>query len=128
MEISGKCVKILGEQRFVSQRTGNEFVKNGFVIETSGEYPKKVCFTVIGSEKYANMHIEVGRSYNVSFDVESREWKERWFTELTAWRADALTAENDAKEEPAKAAPAASAVVYPEDKPKQQENNDDLPF
>lgn len=90
MELQGKCIKILETQRFVSQKSGQEYIKNFFVIETSGQYPKKVSFSVMGSEKFAQMGIRVGATYNVSFDIESREYKERWYTELSAWKAIAI--------------------------------------
>lgn len=86
-DITGKVIKILDAQRFVSQKNGNEYVRNTFVLETSGQHPKKVAFSVMGAERLAQMGIVVGGQYSVSFDVESREWKERWFTECNAWKA-----------------------------------------
>lgn len=41
----------------------------------------------MGDDKFKSMGIAVGGTYNVFFDVESREWKERWFTECSAWKA-----------------------------------------
>ena len=90
MEISGKIVKVLDTQRFVSQRNGNEYVKNVFVIETQGNYPKRVAFSVMGEDKFTQMGIVVGGTYNVSFDVESREWQGKWFTECQAWRVQRI--------------------------------------
>lgn len=90
MEISGKCIKILDAQRFSSKKDGSTIVKNGFVLETQGQYPKKVAFGVMGEERFANFHLVVGESFNVSFDVESREWQGRWFTECVAWRVVSL--------------------------------------
>lgn len=90
MEISGKIVKVLDTQRFVSQRNGNEYVKNTFVIETQGNYPKRVAFSVMGEDKFMQMGIVVGGTYNVSFDVESREWQGKWFTECQAWRVQRI--------------------------------------
>ena len=87
MEIQGKVIAILEPQRFVSQKNGNEYVTTVFVIETQGQYPKKVAMKVMGEDKFAQMQIAVGGFYNVSFDVESREWQGKWFTECQAWRA-----------------------------------------
>lgn len=86
MEIQGKVVKILDAQKFVSQKNGNEYVKNTFVLQTNGQYPKKIAFSVMGEDKFKQMNIVVGGNYNVSFDVESREWQGKWFTECQAWR------------------------------------------
>ena len=87
MEINVRVVKILAPQTFTSSRDGSSVVKNTFVGETSGQYPKKIAFSVIGEEKFKQMAIVVGSNYAVSFDVESREWKDKWFTEASAWRA-----------------------------------------
>ena len=86
MEIQGKVIVILEPQRFVSQKNGNEYVTTVFVIETPGQYPKKVAMKVMGEDKFKQMGIVMGGTYNVSFDVESREWKGKWFTECQAWR------------------------------------------
>lgn len=87
MEIQGKVVAVLNPQTYTSQKNGNTYVTNQFVIETQGQYPKKVAFKVMGEDKFAQMQIAVGGFYNVSFDVESREWQGKWFTECQAWRA-----------------------------------------
>ena len=86
MEIQGKVIASLEPQRFVSSKNGNEYVTIVFVIETQGQYPKKVAMKVIGEDKFKQMGIAIGGIYNVSFDVESREWKGKWFTECQAWR------------------------------------------
>lgn len=87
MEIQGKIIAILEPQRFVSQKNGNEYVTTVFVIETQGQYPKKVAMKVMGEDKFKQMGIVMGGIYNVSFDVESREWKGKYYTECQAWRA-----------------------------------------
>lgn len=136
MEITGKVIKILDAQSFISQRTGDTYVKNQFVIETQGQYPKKVAFTVMGEDKFKAMNIVVGGTYNVSFDVESREWKEKWFTEASAWKAVCLDGQQQAPvQQPQTAAPAAKPAPAPATQPQPQteesgggENADDLPF
>ena len=90
MEISRKVIKILEPSRFTSQKNGNEYVRHTFILETAGQYPKKIAFSVMGDDRYNQLGIVVGGNYNVSFDVESREWNGRWYTELSAWRAQSL--------------------------------------
>ena len=90
MEIQGKVIAILEPQRFVSKKNGNEYVTTVFVIETPGQYPKKVAMKVMGEDKFKQMGIVMGGIYNVSFDVESREWQGKWFTECRAWRTQRM--------------------------------------
>lgn len=90
MELQVKVIKLLDAQSFVSQKNGNTYVRHTFIGETSGQYPRKVAFTVMGDERFNQMGIVIGGDYNVSFDVESREWQGRWFTEASAWRAQRI--------------------------------------
>lgn len=131
MEITGKVIKILDTQSFVSQRTGETYVKNQFVIETGGQYPKKVAFTVMGEDKFKAMNIIVGGTYNVSFDVESREWKEKWFTECSAWKAVSMDGQQAPAQQPTTTQTAAPQQAAPSPQPQQQADGggaDDLPF
>lgn len=90
MELQVKVIGVLEPQSFESKKNGNTYVRHTFIGETSGQYPRKVAFTVMGDDRFKQMGIVVGGSYNVSFDVESREWQGRWFTEASAWRAQRI--------------------------------------
>ena len=87
MEIQVKIVNVLPAQTFTSSKTGNSYSKYTFIGETAGQYPKKIAFTVMGEDKFNGMGIVVDGTYTVSFDVESREWNGKWFTEASAWKA-----------------------------------------
>lgn len=86
MEITGKVRMILSEQRFAGRN--GEIVRYGFVVDTLGQYSHAVCFNVLGVERWAKLspNIVVGSDVQVSFDVSSREWSGRWFTQCDAYR------------------------------------------
>lgn len=134
MEITGKVIKILEPQRFTSKKDGSEIVKNFFVIETQGQYPKKIAFSVMGAEKFAQMGLVVDGVYNVSFDVESREWQGKWFSDVSAWRAvrtDGQTQTAQASAAPAPTptqAPANGVSPFPTADAQPKGGDDDLPF
>ena len=86
MEILVKVTNILEPLRFKSQKNGNEYTKHTFVCETGGQYPKKIAFSVMGDDRFRQMNIVVGNTYTVFFDVESREWNGKWFTEASCWK------------------------------------------
>ena len=88
-----KVEKILDKQTFTSSKNGNVYEKYGFVGVTQAQYPKTIAFFVMGAEKFENLGIVVGKSYNVSFDVESREWNGKYFTDITAWKAVCIDGE-----------------------------------
>ena len=94
MEITGKVIKILSTQKFVSKKNGKEYVKGSFVVETNGQYPKHVVFSVMGEDKMAKMALVVGGSYNISFDVDAREYQGRWYNDISAWRAVRVDGQN----------------------------------
>lgn len=85
MEISGKLIKILAETRGESQR--GQWVRGGFVIETDGEYPRQVAFTTFGEDRLAMVQsIALNSPVIVTFTPESREYNERWYTDLRCSR------------------------------------------
>ena len=81
MEITGKLIKLLPEVSGTSAR--GEWVRGGFVIETDGEFPRQVAFTAFGADKVAMVkNVPMGSYVMVSFTVESREFNEKWYTDL----------------------------------------------
>ncbi len=83
MEIDGKIILDLGMQSGIS-KAGNQWKKKEWVLETFGQYPRKVKFHVFG-DKADTMNIEVGNSYTLSVDVESREFNDRWYTDISCY-------------------------------------------
>ncbi len=90
MEIEGKIIAVLPEQGGVSNRTGNAWKSQEYVIETHDQYPRKCCFRVFGAEKISAMNIQVGEELRVSFDMDAHEYNGRWFNNITAWRVDRI--------------------------------------
>ncbi len=88
LEIKGKIVKILGVQ--VGNSAKGEWKKQDFVLETSDAYPKKICICV-WNDKIANLqsHSE-GDEVSVMFNIASREYNEKWYTEVTAQSIESL--------------------------------------
>ena len=128
MEITGKVVSLLETITGVS-RTGNQWQKKEFVIETVGQYPKKVCFTLFG-DKVSQCPKE-GQICTVSFDVKSNEYNGKWFTNLEAWKVTAGGAEATAPSNPQAAAPSAPQTNTQTAKAPeavQNANVSDLPF
>jgi hypothetical protein len=123
LEIAGRLYKILPEQ------TGNgkngTWVKQEFVVETTEQYPKKVCCAAWGDKTAALKGLQPGDSLKVSFNVESREYNERWYTELRAWKIETQTQGGGST-----SAPAQETNDFPGDVTTFTADNDsdDLPF
>ena len=85
MEITGKLIQLLPEVSGESAR--GPWVRGGFVIETDGDYPRKVAFTAFGEERVAMAkNIPMGSPVQVTFSPESREFNDKWYTDLRASR------------------------------------------
>lgn len=86
MEITGKLTEILPEQS--GQGKNGTWVKGAFVIETQDQYPKKVCIDVWGDKVDVVKTLNINDVVKVDFDVESREFNGKWYTNVKAWRIE----------------------------------------
>lgn len=99
LSVKGKVDQILKPESGVS-RAGKEWKKQEFVLETEEQYPRKVCFTLFGEKADLLNGLNAGESVEVSFNVESREFNGRWFTNVNAWKIDRATDDQNFPEPP----------------------------
>lgn len=59
--------------------------KQDFVIETAAQIPRKISFSLWG-DKIDQFKLAEGDDAEISFDLESREYNNRWYTEAKAWK------------------------------------------
>lgn len=86
MDLSGKVVQKLDAVGGTS-KSGNVWKKQEYIIETGGQYPKKVCVAFWG-DKVDQFALAVGDDVSLGIDVESREYNGRWYTEVKAYKVD----------------------------------------
>lgn len=129
MEIEGKIILRLERQSGTS-KAGNPWKKDEYVLETPGTYPKKVKFTIFG-DKCDQMQCEVGRDYAISFDLDSREFNGRWYTDVNAYAVRPIdggaTTQQPAEQPGSFQTPGNFPAADPFQAP-QGDNTDDLPF
>ncbi len=85
MEITGKVVKINKAMSGKSAR--GEWKKQELIIETEEQYPKQVCL-INWNDKVDISSLTPGQKITVGINIESREFNERWFTDVKIWRLD----------------------------------------
>ncbi len=85
MNLKGKVIQVLPEQ--TGQGKNGEWKKQEVIIETEGQYPKKVCVSLWGDKVGTVLN---GASVDVLLDPESREYNGRWYTELRAWKIESV--------------------------------------
>ena len=110
MKVTGKITKVLDTQRGTSA-AGKDWEKLSFILETTEEYNNLYCFDVFGDEKVEQFlkYNKVGQEVDVSFNVQTNEYKGKYYTSLQSWKIFKAEAEEAAPE-----------VA--------QEEEDDLPF
>jgi hypothetical protein len=87
LELVGKLIKILPEVSGQSQK--GAWSKQEFVLETlDPSYPKKVCLTAWGDKVADLKSFSLDDTIKATFSAESREYNERWYTELRAFRIE----------------------------------------
>ncbi len=125
LEIEGKIIKFLPEMQGEGSR--GPWIKQDFVLETFGEYPKKICFSTWNERAKEIKNFPIGSPLKVAFSAESREYNERWYTDLRAYRFGPLAnmAGVSATQPTTTNVNDAPPPVEP---PVQEEEEDDLPF
>lgn len=125
LEITGRLVQLLPEQSGTS-KTGNTWQKQEFILETSDQYPKKVCFNLWGDKIQMLQNLPEGSQIKVSFDVESREYQSRWYTEAKAWRVESIGDEQSTEAQSMNQSKPIPADPFPDEMMSQSDDN--LPF
>jgi len=87
MEISGKIIAVLEKQSGIS-KSGNNWASQEYVLETSEQYPKKICFRVFGEDKINQFAVKEGEILKVYFDIDASEWQGKWFNRINAWKIE----------------------------------------
>lgn len=88
MEFSGKVIAILPSRTGVSKSSGNEWKVKSYVVENHDQYPRRMCFEVFGADKIDQFNIQMGEELNVSFDIDARQWQDKWFNSIRAWKVE----------------------------------------
>lgn len=115
MQLTAKLIQLLPLQTGTGKN--GQWKKQDIIVETEGQYPKKVCISIWGDKINESM-LKVGSMLTISFDVESREYNGRWYTDVKAWKVEPAGAGTTDKE-------ADDQVYFDEG---QTEGGNDLPF
>lgn len=87
MNIQGTIKKILPVESGISNRTGNAWQTQLIIVEQGGEYPKQVALK-INPEKVDITQFAEGESINAHINIESNEYKDKYYTSVNAWKIE----------------------------------------
>ena len=147
MEVTGTIVNVLPKQSGTS-KAGKAWEKQEFILEVPGQYPKRILFATLGTEKIQRIlpNLVQGQVRTVFFDIDCREFNGKYYNDVSAYsvqmpRAQQNTPQGGYQGQPQQPAgqyqtiaqaPVASApVVYaPQQAPTQaaQPDGEALPF
>lgn len=88
MELTGKIFKKMPS--VTGTGANGTWRKQEFVVETMEQYPRKICFECWNDDVRTLESIEVGNVVKVLFNVESREYEDRWYTSCRAWKINVI--------------------------------------
>lgn len=143
MELTGKVIAIMEARGGVSQRTGNSWMTQEYVIEIPGQFPRKMMFNIFGEDRIKQFNIQAGEEITVQFDIDAREFNGRWYNDIRAYNilrggatVPAATTVPGTSTAPAgtpfppqqNGAPMAAAPFPPAQEPAEEDSADNLPF
>jgi len=118
MQFSAKLIQLLPLQSGTGKN--GQWKKQDIIVETEGSsYPKKICVSIWGDKIDAGQ-LQPGNQLKIDFDIESREYNGRWYTDVKAWKIEVA---GGAPAVPNVPAAAGSGVLETDAK-----DEDDLPF
>ena len=122
-EVNGKLLK-----KFETEKKTDTFQAREFVIEIDegSQYPQFIKFQLVQDRCGIIDEYNEGEPIKVHFDLRGREWNEKYFTNLNAWRVEKVQAGSDTPPPPDEdfSFPAAE----PEAGGANVQADDDLPF
>mgnify|MGYP000595182062 CR=1 FL=1 len=91
---------------FDTESKSDTFKTREFVIKQEGNYPQFIKFQLTQDRCDLVSQYKEGDTVKVSFDLRGREWNEKYFTNLNAWKIAGVTQE-------AAATPPESGQAFP---------------
>jgi len=129
LSVTGNVMKVLPAQ--TGQGRNGMWTKQSFVIETKENYPKKICLVAWNDMADIANHLQTGEEVKVDIGIESREYMERWYTDIKAVKITRLQPSTRAAgSDPAQDSPMFSQVNPPDAPPLTESGtyDNDLPF
>lgn len=107
MEVIGKISRIFDVRDGISQRTGETWVSQDFMIEyfwwQNQQTPSRMVFSIFGAERIQDADLKEGEEVKIRYHVDAREYNGRWFNDV---RYDGIEHIHRQKQEQAQAEPA----------------------
>lgn len=87
-------------KKYDTESKTNTFQAREFVIKTDGNYPQFVKFQLTQDRCSLIDGYDEGQNIKVYFDLRGREWNDKYFTNLNAWKVEGAQAQAPASPPP----------------------------
>ncbi len=92
MDFKGTIIAVLPLKKGAKKDGSGEWKSQEYVIENlEGKFPRKMCFNVFGEDKINAFGINVGDVATVSFEIDAKQWQDRWFNSINAWKYEKVS-------------------------------------
>jgi len=136
MDLTGTITVVMPAQSGVSQRSGNAWMSQEYVMEIPGQWPRHIVFRIFGEDRIKQFNIQQGeQNVTIQFDIDAHEYNGRWFNEIRCYNVLRSVGQQPYQQQPAQPQPQPAAAPFP---PAQVNSNgqpmqgqgsaDDLPF
>lgn len=85
---------------FDTENKTPSFQAREFVIKQDGDYPQFIKFQLTQDRCDLIQNFEEGQKIKVHFDLRGREWNEKFFTNLNAWRLERIEQTSETEDKP----------------------------
>lgn len=129
MEVTGKIRAIIPAQSGVSQRTGNTWMSQEYVMDyfwwPNQTQPSQMLFKVFGEDRIKQWNLQLNDEVKITFHIEAHEYDGRWFNEVRCTNVQKVGA---SAQQPAQTETTAQQQQGATSAPANNEQADDLPF
>jgi hypothetical protein len=85
MQLTATLAQLLPLQ--IGESKNGTWRKQDIIVETDGQYPKKICVSIWG-DKINENQLQIGNVLTISYELESREYNSKWYTDIKAWKIE----------------------------------------
>lgn len=134
IEVEGIIIKEYPAREGVSQRTGNAWKSQEFVIQTKDQYPRACQFRVFGADRLAQFNLHQGDAVHIWLNINARAWQDRYFNDIDCYQVDHIDpnsmggTQQTSQAPVASAAPVAAPTAPASPAIDSTDDNGDLPF
>ena len=129
MDLTGTIIQVMPAQSGVSQRSGNAWMSQEYVLEVPAQYPKRMVFRIFGEDRIKQFNLRQGeQNVTIQFDIDAHEYNGRWFNEIRCYNVLRSVGQQPYQQQPYGQQPAQTQPAPAPFPPQQEQKQDALPF